>query len=75
MESRIDSRPWAADHSSPRSPRHVLGQLASRSSVENISREVKEFVPKDGPGANDVSMVSSETAAGGETHRHTLPLA
>jgi hypothetical protein len=26
MEIRIDSRPWAEDHSSPRSPRHVLHQ-------------------------------------------------
>jgi hypothetical protein len=26
MEMRIDSRPWAEDHSSPRSPRHVLHQ-------------------------------------------------
>lgn len=24
MESRMDSSPWADDHSSPRSPRHVL---------------------------------------------------
>jgi len=64
MESRIDSRPCAADHSSPRSPRHVLGQLVSRTSVENVWREVKELVPKDGPGANDVSMISSEMAAG-----------
>ena len=24
IEMRMDSSPWAADHSSPRSPRHVL---------------------------------------------------
>jgi hypothetical protein len=63
---RIDSRPCADDHSSPRSPRHVLCQLANQTKTAPIKGHLPKYRQTDLPSSVDIGVEASAAAIGGD---------